>query len=276
MFNSLWNRTPNGQQKLWVPPNYDTTHQYYLNFDKVDDSVQCLPKSNINCYDPSVLNAPFSFFAWVYTIDAGEGTLGTICYKDQSTSGTDPSQGYKFHVFALSSSKLKLGANLRSGDGTDAQRATSATTNSVLPINGWHQVGFVFNDDGTKKIKIYLDGVNQSLSTQTACTGDVLDDSNLPLYIGNRWRGDVTFNGRIRDVMVFKGVALNATEVANLFTGTIPASITARYDFHEGRGFALHDIIGGAHGTLGRSTGTAGGTFIPGGSGSGTTWGIYS
>ena len=276
MLNSIWNKPPDGEKRIYIPANYDTSHQYYLNFDKVDDGVLCDPVVGNNVYDSSVVNAPFSVFCWVYCKSNGESTLGAILHKGHNNP-TGVNVGYQLHVYAGNASFVKVGCNVRHGDGSDGQQATSADSGSGhLPRNAWAHVGFVYNGDGDKKIRTYVNGADiGTYDSRTAGTGDVRDDSGQPLIIGNKNNGSVTWDGYVRDVKVFHGIALTPTQISDLYTGTIPSGLSSHYDFHEGRGYALHDIVGGGHGRLGRCSGSAGSpVFTPGGATA--TWAIYS
>lgn len=279
MFKSLWNKKPQGDNNLWIPSNYDTSHQYYLSFDKSDDGVKCNSVNGNSVYDSATPNAPFTANVWVYAKSNGEATLGTIVHKGHNNP-TGINVGYQMHVFVGNATRTKLGFNIRHGDGSDAQQATMADnansgTGSLL-LNQWQMVTMVYNGDGDKKIRGYVNGTEiATYSLRQAGTGNVRDDSTEPLIIGNKNSGQVTWDGYIRDLKIFKGIALTPTQISNLFTGTVPSGLTSYYDFHEGRGYALHDIRGGGHGILGRCTGSgASPVFSP--SGATAIWGIYS
>lgn len=276
MIKNIWNKRPGSS--LWVPQNYDTSNEYYLNFDKVNDGVQCDSVLGNSVFDPNTPNAPFSINLWVYCIDNGEASLGTMLHKGHNTP-TGVNVGYQMHVFAGNATRVKLGFNVRHGDGSDGQQATMADNggsgNGSLLRNQWQMVTFVYNGDGDKRIRGYVQGVEcTAYSSRTAGTGNARDDSARPLIIGNKDSGQVTWNGRIRDIKMFHGIALSSVQITALFTGTIPSGLSSYYDFHEGRGYALHDIIGGGHGRLGSFSGN--GTtpvFTPGSSA--PTWSIF-
>ncbi|MFA6100407.1 MAG: LamG domain-containing protein [Patescibacteria group bacterium] len=218
---------------------------HYVKFDGKSTALRVEASSAVNIYSSTTPNSPFTFEAKVYPLRGGEGNSGNICYKDQSASSTNPSAGYKFHLFGPSSVAAKLGANARHGDGTDAQRATSATSSLVLNFAQWSLVHFVYNSGGDKKISIYVNGSAAALSTQSAGVDDLLDDASLPLFVGNRWKGDQTFNGYIRDVRIYKGVGLTSAQITAVYASSEIAGSTAFWDFDEGAGIYLKDKVGG-------------------------------
>lgn len=259
------NQRKNGQS--WLQ-QYNLSHDYYLSFDKVDDVVRIDPMDNINVFDPENANPMLSLFTWVYCKSNGESTLGTIFNKGHANNA-----GFQLHVYAGNASFVKVGTNIRHGDGSDGQQATNAdgASNGSLPRNQWAFVGFTYNEDGDHKLKTYVNGSQISYSVHTAGVGALVDDTPYPLFIGNKLNGTVDWDGYIRNTMFFKGIALTASQISSLYTGIIPAGLTAHYPFYEGRGYVLHDVVGGAHGRIGKQTGTGGGLFTPGAGGA--TWG---
>jgi hypothetical protein len=88
--------------------------------------------------------------------------------------------------------------------------------NTIIPstYGSWHYVVGTYNSsDGT--YKIYIDGVNQSLSVTGACTGTVTHTTN-PLYIGNRASLDRYFDGLIDEMKLYSR-AITQEEVTQLY-----------------------------------------------------------
>ena len=96
---------------------------------------------------------------------------------------------------------------------TDAQ----TITNQGLYFNTWYHVAMVFQKTGVNQIKIYVNGVEQTYSTQN--TGDVADapisDTGDHLMIGNNSGGTRGFYGQLADFKYYPTNLLQS-EIAEL------------------------------------------------------------
>lgn len=194
-------------------------------------------------YDSSTVNAPFTFECWALGNSNGGSTLGNICNKGHGI--TDAQIGYQIHVFAGNSNLMKVGMNVAHGNGADTSRATFAdnSSNGAFQIGRLNHVVMVYNELGDKNITAYINGVSIS-GTLTAGTGNVIDDSSKPLYIGNKLNGSVTWDGYIGNIRVYHNKALSAAQVLNNYNGTITAGATCYWPFKEGAGVSTFDTIG--------------------------------
>ncbi|MBZ0166999.1 MAG: LamG domain-containing protein, partial [Candidatus Omnitrophica bacterium] len=184
-----------------------------LSFDNTDDIVEILPNAAINIGDKEALTVT----AWINANSDGEfgsGGFGRI---------TNKLNGYDFMTQNLSGSNVELQAGVIF-DTTSAQ----AITNAIVPINTWVHVAFTFNEDGNKRIKIYVDGVLAALTTDNAGAGSYVDDSNASLLIGNDSNAERTFDGEIDELRIYNR-ALSVTQVLALATGGTPATSLGRY-----------------------------------------------
>lgn len=213
------------------------------------EAVKFAPGIGTNVYDPNIVNAPFSFGAWIYARSNGGSTLGGVTSK-----GIDnvSAAGYHMHVYAGSSTNVKVGANVSCGDGTSTDWATAADFGSgSLTKNAWHRVWMVFNATGDLKVHTYIDGSEISYDLNQACTGNVRDDSAQNLFIGNKDNGTVTWDGMIKDVVILHGKGISPTEITADYAGTLPSGVTAKINFSEGHGYFVNDAYSLNYGTTG-------------------------
>ena len=244
------------------------------------EAVMATSSTATSIYNASTANAPISFGAWIYARSNGRGNLGEIIQKGL---GDGSGKGYHMHLYAGNSSTTKIGSNVGCND-TDSNKATAAdgAANGSVPLNQWVRVIATFNEDADKKMKTYVNGAEISYASNTACTGNVGDDTALDFYIGNKKDGSVTFDGYIRDAFVTRGKALTSAEVLADYKGQLPSGVTARYAFTEGIGQYVHEFYGGTTaqtGTIASSVFTQGAlkwlspskSFIGGNLGIGTT-----
>lgn len=270
----------------------DRKAQYYVEFDSVNSGIKVAdPRKSINAYDPDTVDSPFTIAMDVYMRSAGEGSLGTLCYKDESSGPTVASAGYKLHVFSLGSGYAKLGFNVRHGDGKDATRLTvscgvTAQSNGV-PQNQWARVLAVYygsQNSGWQNLphggNCYANGVQLINGDQPPGTANgvsfpvdsLRDDRDIPLYIGNRWDGSVTWDGFIRSFEFWHGYAFTPTDALNDYNGIVIPGKTSSFRFLEGQGTKVADVLGGNVGLIGKITGAN--TFVE--DASKAKWGKYS
>lgn len=111
--------------------------------------------------------------------------------------------------------------------------------NPFLPMtdNKWHHLTFSYNNATDRKIKIYIDALEVAYNTQTACTGNVISDSNDDLLIGSYTTNSTTFAGLLDDVRIYNYVRTPA-QVAWDYNNGGPV---AWYQFDECQGSTAYD-----------------------------------
>ena len=184
--------------------SFDSANGGSIVFDGTDDYVEIANESNFD------IGTACTITAWVYLEGLGESNYGRIIDKG-STVSSSTLDGFQFHCNTSNS----LGAAV--GCSTTNARSVSAT--SVLSLNVWTYLVMVFNEDGSKKIKQYKDGVKLTLVTDTAGVGTI-DNSSVNPRIGN-YAGDTTrtFDGKIA-VVSFYNRGLTAAEVLQNYNAT--------------------------------------------------------
>lgn len=219
---------------------------YAPSFNGTTSSISIPANSATTAYDG--VNNQYSFECWVYTLTDGEGDVGNIV---RTSGNVINNPGFRLHVLGGSGSlRGKIGANA----GHTTSVATSATANRALYMQRWTHVGVVYNEDLDNKLKIYVDGVLSSLSTQTAGVGTYKDDTASDMYIGNNSTGSETWNGYIRNAVFYKGKALTAAEMLNRFKKVAVTGATASWLMNEGTGTTVDDAVGSNNGTLNNVT----------------------
>lgn len=224
-----------------LSPTY-ARYMMFFNYNTLQ-AARVITNTGNDIYDSSVINAPFTFEAWVYGDSNGRSTLGTICNKGHGISNSQ--KGYQIHVFSGNATNMKVGMNVAHGSGSDADRATFAdsTANGQFIRKKLNHVVLVYNELGDKKITAYINGASIA-GTLTAGTGNVIDDTLNPLYIGNKLDGSVTWDGYIGDVRVYHNRALSATEVLSNYNLSITSGATSYWPFQEGIGPLTIDTVG--------------------------------
>lgn len=189
----------------WIDNTNDEDCRFALDFDGVDDYVEIFPNSSINVFGKNEI----TIGAWIYPRSAGENNYGRIIDKANETSDDD-GVGFKFGLYGIDQNNFKLSAKVQ-------HNITNALTLSsgLFPFNKWYFVAFVYNEDGNKAIKIYINGLNES-GIQIFGEGHVLDDSDVFLKIGNFALDSIrTFDGAIDEVKIWNK-ALNSSSIWDL------------------------------------------------------------
>lgn len=175
----------------------------YPGFDFGDSSDHILvaADSTIDIYGKT----EYSISVWIYPRSDGGGNLGRMADK-----GSSNSVGFILFVRDKAAGKMRVRI-IVCHDTTNLDMWTGV----ILPINTWSHIAFVYNEDGGKEGKIYINGVLQSVAA-TGGDGAVSDDSAEDLYIGNREVSNREFDGFLDDIMFFNK-ALSAVDAKNDF-----------------------------------------------------------
>lgn len=157
---------------------------------------------HINCGSSPLLDnlatgKSMSFAAWASWDVLASKTL--ISKEAASASGW-------FCVVAGGSLSIRFNAA-----DTDANSSTNAPTAGVL-----YHVAATYDDNGDRKVRIFLNGLEVAYTDQTAAIGALLDDSALDLTIGSLSPNFWYMNGRIGDVRIYNR-GLTDTEVWQLY-----------------------------------------------------------
>ena len=164
--------TPISGGNCWQWPSY-------LIFNGTTSILNCASDAGIDNLADAALTAE----AWVYALGYGEGNQGRIFEK---TAGG--ATGWYFNI----DSALGL-------VGTVYCAATNGVTSSVLAnfaLNQWNHVAMTWDDAADRRIRLWVNGIQQS-NAIVAGAGAIVVDAANDLIIGNRSASDFTFNGYI-------------------------------------------------------------------------------
>ena len=156
-----------------------------LEFDGNNDYVDC---GNDTSFDFGT--GDFSVEAWFKTADISQSIVAK-----QSASGGDY-LGFNFYVYGGGTVSFIIG---RTGD-----IMVLETTNTWNDDKWHHSVAVRVGNDATN-YRIYIDGVNDLISSDTITDGDITNTDVLK--IGSRGNNDVFFNGLIDEVRIYNNAA---------------------------------------------------------------------
>jgi hypothetical protein len=130
--------------------------------------------------------------AWIRPASAGEGGLGRIISKENSS-------GWLFsvdNVNATSTIAFQHG-------GASGSDGAWAAPNATLSANVWHQVTVVYDKDSSANDPaLFIDGAAVSVNELDGPTGPLDSDAASDLVVGNRPANDRTFDGLLDEVRV--------------------------------------------------------------------------
>jgi hypothetical protein len=175
---------------------------------------------------------------WVYIRSTGTSSNGILYYKGVNNY---------IRTEAQSGSNVKI----RSSMAFDVTRGDAQTAVNVL-VAVWHHIVSVYNEDGDKKIKIYVDSVPSQI-IQTAGATNISDDSASVEYLGDKSTADFAFDGLFKSFRIYRNKALSAAEViksynSGRFASKPVSGCTEEFLFTEGAG-NIRDTITNALGT---------------------------
>lgn len=178
-----------------------------LSFNGADDKITVPADPSIDVFGKTALTVS----AWIFPNSSGR-------IVDKTDSSTN---GYNFFVGGGGITLIAL-INHATTD-------TQAIKTNIVTVGAWNHVVFVYNEDGAKKIKLYLNGILQSLSSDTAGVGAIKDDSSSVLNIGADRNGGNNFTGNIDNVKILDK-ALTVHEIRLLYRNGNGTEIIAEMD----------------------------------------------
>lgn len=204
---------------------FDGKAQTALEFDGVDDYVQ-------TDFIGVQGTTPRTFMAWIYL--SGLPT-GNLCISDYGMNAVGSR-----NTFIVNSN----GYLAYLSGGTNANMSATVST---VPVGIWVHVAFVF--DGTDGY-LYQNGVEVGNGVLTAVN---TPSGGTNLKIGQRVSGgNIPFKGQIDEYSIWD-VALTPDQIVEYVCIGDPSqydNIVAYYDFNDGSGSILTDLVGGFDGTL--------------------------
>jgi len=135
---------------------------------------------------------------WVKPLTAGGGNLGRIL--DNNPGG--------YNIYMRTTQQITWEQNATSGlwSGTD-----------TVPFNTWSHITLIYNSSGRW---VYVNGI----SVNSSNLATYLEDTNTPLFIGNRLDGTRAFNGSMDDIRIWN-ISLSDEEINYIYQ-----NYTVQYD----------------------------------------------
>ena len=193
----------------YVAPATTSTHSNALDFDGIDDYVNCGINPSLN------LVSSMTIELWIKpNQEMGNGKWDRLVHRDWPS-------GYFFGGKNGATNALAV---VLSGDLNAA-----VTPNNTIDVGVWQHVGFVF-DDPANNIKIYKNG---TLISDSTWNGTISGNPNSLLTLS---QSSETFNGAMDDVRIWN-IARTQSEIqSNMNTelaGT-ETGLVAYYPFNQG------------------------------------------
>ena len=120
-------------------------------------------------------------------------------------------------------------------------------SSAVLKTNQWYFLAVTW--DGTTA-KAYING---NLDNSASASGTLTGDATTEGWIGAHRYGNSSWertNGELSDVKVYNR-ALTQDEITTLYNGgNVTDGLICHWDFHEGTGLTLGDVVGSNDGTI--------------------------
>ena len=171
-----------------------------LNFDGVDDSVNCGSGATLDNL------AAITVTAWIKADTMGEGGKGRIVVK---ASGINPTAGWHLHVSGTNQLEFRV-------DYTTTELSRVAAVDAIA-TGVWKHVVATWTGSATAtNLKLYVDGAEVGYASTTNGVGTRVDDAASNFYIGNESGGTRTFDGLLDDVRVYNRV-LSAAEITAVY-----------------------------------------------------------
>ena len=181
-------------------PSFDSANGGSLVFNSSNDKVT-IPMNSSFVYGTS----PFTIDAWIYVTGYG-GIYNTGAIWTQTVSGSN-------YFFVHYYSPGVLAFNYGSGGGTAV-----ATPTSAIQLNTWTHVCFTRVGTGSNQFFIYVNGVQQAVSTVSY---DFNNTTYVPTIGEYTHSNQVPFLGRISNLKVYNNKGLTASEVLQNYNALV-------------------------------------------------------
>ncbi len=187
-------------------------------FDGIDDKVNIGSNSNID----DLASGAFTATAWV---------KADTMTADQRIFSANSNEGW--YAF------IEAGRGIDVIVDTDSQNALSRTGTDDFSLDGkWHYVAFTYDNNGDRKIYVYIDGKEiSSYVSQVTGTGTVISDASVNKFIGGRGSNNWVWDGKIDQVRYYDYVRTPA-QIAWEYNRGAPI---AHYQFNECTGSTVYN-----------------------------------
>ena len=228
-----------------IPAVGSFSNLYSVNFDGVDDFVNCGDNDNLS-FGNATTDSPFTFSLWAKVDDLN--TAHILIEKQNSSNDRE----YVFYIGDDGAIYNNIYSN-----GVTLNRRGRKTSTSLISINTWHHIVMTYDGQGGNNasdgIKIYLDNVRVDNANNQKNTYVAMKNTSNPFKIGE------FIGGNIDEVAVFN-TELSASDVRDIYNSGEPSSLSSYSslvswwrmgDNNGGAGTTITDEGGGGNnGTL--------------------------
>ncbi len=227
-----------GYESIEYMPGWKTVGKYgsALMFDGEDDFIT-RDDEDLNGSVPAKSSGgaqSFTLSAWVNAVNTFQ--RNPLLVK-QGTDAAAPSRGFLFSVGNEDSAPLN---RLEFQIYKNEFNSTQVFSSPILENNVWQHVAVTYEyiTDGTSKIRIYIDGINDSNGDSDIAVGPPQGNPQ-PLHIGRYWYEGYykKFEGLVDQVRIYN-YALTPAQIAWEFNGGKPI---AYWKFNECGGGTIYD-----------------------------------
>ncbi len=215
-----------------------------MNFDGINDLINA---GDINALDGV---SRFTYETWLYIPSGTWSNFGMIMSKQEQ-----PATGFRRIELALSGGSQGGDNDLLVIVADASSNANYNTTTNVIQYNTWYHVAMVFDGTlslDTDKLKLYVNGIQQTMTPFDATPVPALTDNNAgSLCIGARQNASIPFRGSLDEARIWNTARTQDQIRENMHLTLLGAEtgLVAYYQFNETSGNAI-DAVSGNNGTL--------------------------
>ncbi|MCF7912574.1 MAG: PKD domain-containing protein [Candidatus Cloacimonetes bacterium] len=194
-----------------------------LEFNGVDSYLECAANAELNITEAVTLEAWINPSGWGEDPETGSGR---IFDKDK----------FSLYIQGNSSNNLVFQSINEASETTWV-----ATPENSIVLNEWQHVAVSY--DGVSEVMMYINGVEQELSTYIGPLGNIVSNLSDNLYLGSNAEGAYTFQGVIDELRLWDTVVAGADIAANLanYLNGDEAGLKGYWKLNEGMGTITED-----------------------------------
>lgn len=201
-----------------------------LQFDGTDSYVQAPASGSLN------ITGAFTIEAWIYPTGWGENQIGRIVDKKEMF----------VQVVGVNSVVNNNSLALQIYHSDDSFCNVSTGENSIK-LNEWQHISVSYN--GSNLVSMTINGAGQKVTIAYPASGQIKDNSEYDLFIGNNQYSNATFNGFIDDVRIWDYKRSTTDIAANqeIYPDGNQSGLLAYWPMDEGNGKYLYDKTSNAN-----------------------------
>lgn len=196
-----------GDWSTSVLPPVDFTNRASLNFGGTDEHL------DVSNQTPFAMTGPISIAMWFKT---GTSQVGGMASKYDNVN---PDNGYL--LFMDNGGGFVAGGQIRI-DIMNGNSQDRAVTNKLYNDNAWHHLATIFYADGSTRVKLYIDGVEPSVTRSGSAQSAIGSTAGYNFKVGgySPISSGYDFTGYMDDVRIYNR-PLSANEVQEIAWGRV-------------------------------------------------------